>query len=84
MTAIDTDVAVIGAGTAGIVAERKARSAGARTVTLVPVAIDSACAPSTPINASRSWSIMMTAAPKVRTVLTMLARKVIRLASWFI
>ena len=44
MTAIDTDVAVIGAGTAGIVAERKARSAGARTVLIDPAFAGTTCA----------------------------------------
>ncbi len=41
---IRADVAIIGAGTAGIVAERKARNAGARTVLIDPAFAGTTCA----------------------------------------
>lgn len=44
MTSIDCDVAVIGAGTAGLAAERQARSAGARTVLIDPMFRGTTCA----------------------------------------
>ncbi|WP_128253707.1 dihydrolipoyl dehydrogenase [Falsirhodobacter deserti] len=44
MTPIDCDVAVIGAGTAGLAAERHARSAGARTVLIDPKFRGTTCA----------------------------------------
>ena len=44
MTSIDCDVAVIGAGTAGLAAERHARKSGARTVLIDPAFRGTTCA----------------------------------------
>ncbi|QUS35260.1 dihydrolipoyl dehydrogenase [Falsirhodobacter algicola] len=44
MTELDCDVAVIGAGTAGLAAERHARQAGARTVIIDPAWAGTTCA----------------------------------------
>ena len=44
MTALDCDVAVVGAGTAGLAAERSARRAGAKTLLIDDGFVGTTCA----------------------------------------